>query len=290
MQRHRSGAAHRLGVQSCGILVQSVLSFTANSVVAVVSLPMLRPVTDPFLVAALIFGVAILYSAVGQAGGSGYIAVMSLAGLAPEEIRPAALLLNVLVASLATYRYWRAGGIAWPLLWPFLAGSVPLAALGGSLQLPASIYRPVVAVILLLAATQMVRSVWQKSARPDHEHDVAPRPLMIAAGGGIGLLAGLTGTGGGIFLAPLLLWTGWASMRQALGLSAAFILLNSAAALTANLASMRALPATLPLWAAAALAGGLVGTELGGRWLSPALLRLLLSLLLIAAALRLLAG
>lgn len=249
---------------------------------------MLSRVTEPLLVAILICAVAILYSAAGQAGGSGYIAVMALAGLSPDAIRPTALLLNVLVASVATIRYWRAGRIPWPMLWPFLAGSVPLAAFGGSIRMPASVYRPIIAVIILLAAVQMLRSVWRVPRLVEREEASAPRLASAITGGGVGLLAGLTGTGGGIFIAPILLWTGWAPTRQAIGLSAGFILANSLAALAGNLASVRALPAALPLWALAAFVGGLIGTEVGRRWLSPRVLRLLLGLLLAAAGARLL--
>ncbi len=249
---------------------------------------MLARVTEPLLVAILIFAVAILYSTVGQGGGSGYIAVMALAGLSPDAIRPTALLLNVLVASVATFRYWRAGRVPWLMLWPFLAGSAPLAAIGGSIRLPASVYRPIVAVIVLLAAVQLLRLVWRTPRLAEHDAANAPRLASAVAGGGIGLLAGLTGTGGGIFLAPILLWTGWAPTRQAIGLTSGFILANSLAALAGNLASVRTLPAALPLWALASLVGGLVGTELGRRWLSPRVLRLLLGLLLAAAGARLL--
>jgi uncharacterized membrane protein YfcA len=245
-------------------------------------------VTEPLPVAVLIFAVAILYSAVGQAGGTGYIAVMALAGLSPDVIRPTALLLNVLVASIATFRSARAGRVPWPMLWPFLAGSVPLALIGGSIRVPPAVYRPAVAIIILLAAAEMFRSVWRGPRLVERDGASAPRLASALAGGGIGLLAGLTGTGGGILLAPILLWTGWAPTRRAIGLSAGFILANSLAALAGNLASVRVVPAALPLWAFAAFAGGLVGTELGGRWLSPRVLRLLLGLILTVAGARLL--
>ena len=108
-------------------------------------------------------------------------------------------------------------------------------------------------------------------------------PLAIASGGIIGLLSGLTGTGGGIFLSPLLLFTGWAETRETGGVSAAFILVNSASALAGNLTSVNALPAELPLWAAAAVIGGLIGSDLGSRRIATTTFRRLLVVVLVVA-------
>ncbi len=238
-------------------------------------------------VAALLFAAAVLYSAVGNAGASGYLAVMALAGVSPSIMRPTALILNILVATVATIRFAQVGAVSWRTLWPFALGSIPLAFIGGRIHLSEAIYAPIVAVILLAAAVQLLRSSWQVS--PLHEEpDSAPTVSAVVAGSGIGLLSGLTGTGGGIFLGPLLLFTGWATPRETAGISAAFILLNSLAAVAGNLTSVRSLPAALPVWATAAVLGSLLGTELGSRKLGSVGLQRLLALVLAIAAIKLL--
>jgi len=240
--------------------------------------------SDILLLSLLIFGAAVLYSSVGHAGASGYLAAMAFFGLAPAVMKPTALVLNILVASLATARFYRARCFSASTLWPFAVGSIPLAFLGGALHLPGGIYKPVVGVILLFAA---IRLAWpgQKEAVPPPKG--VPTLPAVASGGGIGLLSGLTGTGGGIFLSPLLLFTGWAETRETAGVSAAFILMNSVAGLAGNLASVRSLPPALPLWVAAAGLGGTLGSGLGSRTLPPRALRFLLAVVLAVAGLKL---
>lgn len=226
------------------------------------------------------FAGALLYSSVGHAGASAYIALMALAGVAPAEMRPTALALNVLVATLATVRYARAGLFSWATLWPFLLGAVPLAFVGGGITLPTTVYRPIVGLVLWASA---VRLLWPSAGA---ERPVARPPVAaaIGSGAGIGLLAGLTGTGGGIFLSPLLIFAGWAEPKKASGVAAGFILANSLAGLAGNQAALGSLPAALPLYAGAVLAGGLLGTTLGIRVATPVLFRLLAAVLVIAGA------
>src|SRR5437763_16547362 len=150
---------------------------------------------------------------------------MALLGLAPEVMRPSARVLNILVATVGTFRFARAGYFSWSLLWPFALGSIPLAFVGGGLHLPGSLYKQIVGLILLYAAVRLVLP-W-KVAVPDGEATRAPLLAAVAARGGIGLLSGLTGTGGGIFLSPFLQSLGWAAPRPPAGVSAALILANS---------------------------------------------------------------
>jgi uncharacterized protein len=238
--------------------------------------------------AALVFLAAALYSSVGHAGASGYLAAMAIVGLAPETMRPTALALNILVATIATARYARAGQFDWRTLWPFALASVPAAFLGGMLHLPTTLYRPLVGVILLLAALELVRSARRSAAReadaPQSDVPVAPALLI---GAGIGLLSGLTGTGGGIFLSPVLLFLGWAQTRKTSGVSAAFILLNSVAALAGTTFALSALPPAIPLWLLAATVGALLGTQLGTRLLPVPALRYALSMVLVIAGAKL---
>ena len=240
------------------------------------------------LLTVLIFAAAVLYSSVGHAGASGYLAAMALVGVAPDVMKPTALALNILVASIATVRFYRAGYFYWAAFWPFVIGSVPLAFVGGAITLPGYLYKPAVGLVLLYAA---LRLVWSTVKGPDQSAllkgiDIPTLPA-VASGGVIGLLSGLTGTGGGIFLSPLMLFTGWAGTRPTSGASAAFILANSVAGLAGNVASVQNLPDALPLWALAAGAGALIGTQLGTRHLANKGIRRALAAVLIVAGLKL---
>ena len=245
---------------------------------------------DPTHLAALtglIFVAALLYSSVGHAGASGYLAAMALFGLAPAVMKPGALALNILVALIATGKFASAGRFSWAVFWPFAVLSVPCAFLGGLVQLPTTIYKPIVGGVLLFAAVRLFL----------HEREIEslqvklPRlPVMLATGAVIGFLSGLTGVGGGIFLSPLLLLLGWAETRQTAGVSAAFILVNSVAGMTGLLIKGTSFPPGILYWAAAAVAGGWIGSHLGSRRFGGATLRRLLAVVLIVAGLKLLAG
>ncbi len=166
---------------------------------------------DLILVAAFMGLLALLYATVGQAGGTAYVAAMALFAFPPDMMRPTSLLLNVVVAGYTTWRLHRAGAIGWSTLSPIVAASLPMAFIGGLL---------VVGVVLIVAAGMTIR-------RSNHDL-VGARPVRLplaaAIGAGVGLASGLTGVGGGVFLAPLLLIGGWATPRQTVGLSAPFIL------------------------------------------------------------------
>lgn len=235
--------------------------------------------TDLAIAACFFLGAA-LYSSVGHAGASAYIAIMALFGVAPAVMRPTALVLNVLVSTLASVRYTRAGLFRWRTVWPFLLGAIPMAFLGGTITLPAAAYRPIVGVVLLIAAARfLMPPSWL------YRMTVTEVPILtgIVLGVGIGFLSGLTGTGGGIFLTPLILIMGWSASREASGISAVFILCNSAAGLSGQVASLQSLPAALPLHAAAVLLGGWAGTSFGiSQAAAPYLPRLLAAVLIIA--------
>lgn len=234
------------------------------------------------LLTAGVFVIALLYSSVGHAGASGYIAVMSLLSLAPAEIKPTALALNILVASIASWQFRRAGHFSWGLFWPFAILAVPFAFLGGYLDLPTQAFKVVVGVVLLLSAAQFL-------ARPPAEGEPHPpaTPLAVGVGAGIGLLSGLTGTGGGIFLTPLLIFLRWARTRTAAAISALFILLNSIAGLLGNFSATGSFPEFgLSLLVAAAI-GGAIGSHYGSRRLQPLVIKRLLAVVLVIAGLKL---
>jgi len=227
---------------------------------------------------------AFVYASVGHGGASAYIAAMALAGVAPGEMRPIALTLNVLVSSLATYKFWRAGHFRWRLFWPFAAVSIPFAYLGGAITLPGQAYRTVVGLVLVSAAWQLWRSGRiGEEMRAVREPAI---PLAMAIGAATGLLSGLTGVGGGIFLSPLLLVLGWAGTKQTSAVAAPFILVNSLAGLAAGfITGTASLPTSTWALAAAVLVGGWLGADYGSRrFANPVVRRVLAVVLAVAGA------
>lgn len=218
------------------------------------------------LVAAMMFGGAVLYSTVGHAGASAYLAIMALFALPPEVMRPTALALNILVSAIATLRFARAGLFDWRLFWPFAVTAVPLAWVAGGVALEPGLYRPILAGVLLLSAARLLWPTPIRALGPVRR----PRlPVALLTGALVGVLSGLVGVGGGIFLSPVILFLGWSDPRTTSGTVAPFILVVSVAGLLGNLASVGALPAELPWFALAVVAGGLVGSWLGARRLAP---------------------
>jgi uncharacterized membrane protein YfcA len=223
-----------------------------------------------------------LYASVGHAGASGYIAVMTLFGLTAAVIKPTALVLNILVATIGTFQFWRAGHFSWSLFWPFAAFSIPLAFLGGYVNLNTHVFKILVGIVLWFSAARFL-------ARPSNDEVTGQpsRPMALGIGAGLGLLSGLTGTGGGIFLTPLLLVMRWSKTKTAAAVSALFILVNSASGLLGNLAGTRHLP-PVALWlAAAAVVGGAAGAYLGSRRFPPTVIKRLLAIVLLIAGAKL---
>jgi uncharacterized membrane protein YfcA len=226
--------------------------------------------------------IAFLYSSVGHAGASGYIAVMALFGLAPNVIRPTALVLNILVAIIGSFHFWRAGHFSWKLFWPFALLCVPAAYFGGYVRLPIAILRTIIGIVLLLSAARL----FFRRRDPD---DVAPPPVpsAVAIGAALGFLSGLTGTGGGIFLTPLLLFCHWARTKQASAVSALFILVNSIAGLTGFVMAEQDVPKLALTLSAAAVVGGATGSYLGSRRFPVRVIAILLATVLVVAGCKL---
>jgi len=225
---------------------------------------------------------AFLYATVGHGGASAYIAAMALAGIAPADMRPIALQLNVLVSAIAAFKFYRAGHFRWRLFWPFAAASIPAAYLGGAITLPGAAYKILVGLVLLYAGWQLW---WSARAgdelRPLREVPVA---LAMAIGAALGVLSGLTGVGGGIFLSPLLLLFGWAGTKQTSAVAAPFILVNSVSALAAGFVRNPVLPPDYAwILMAVVVLGGWAGAEYGSRRFANPLIRRLLAAVLAVA-------
>ena len=168
---------------------------------------------DVILIGAILGVVAILYSSVGHGGASGYIAIMALFSLSPEVIRPIALSLNVVVAGFATWRFSKTGYTDWRSAVPIILASVPMAFVGGSVDLPGSVYRPLLGTLLVFSAVYMAWSVTRSHRKYDNGKRTLPLVGSASAGGIIGLISGLSGIGGGVMLSPLFLIAGWAGVN-----------------------------------------------------------------------------
>ena len=208
-----------------------------------------------------IFVVALLYSAVGQGGGSGYVAVMALFALPAEEIRPTALILNIVVSGIAVYLFYRAGSFSWKVFLPLTILSLPFAFIGGLLTISPIVYGVVVGTALIVSAYYLFR----QTKRGGKEIRPIPMRMSFAVGSSIGLVSGATGLGGGIFLSPLLLLKNWADARHVPGISAGFIFVNSISALSGYFTSVRSLPEYIWILVAVALLGGLINSHFGSH-------------------------
>lgn len=229
------------------------------------------------------FLIAALYSSVGHAGASGYIALMALAGIVPETLRPTALLLNILVASIGLLRFSSEKLVPWQKLLPFVLTSMPAAYLTASIKWAAESVKIALAAVLIFAAIRLL--LWRENQSNDKAAVASPPlPYALLAGAGIGFISGLTGTGGAIFLTPLLLFASWCQPREASGISAGFVLANSVAGLS-GLRAIATWPEALPWWLLSVAVGALLGSWLGvGRLPIIALRRVLAFVLFIAAA------
>lgn len=235
---------------------------------------------------ALFAAAAFLYASVGHAGASGYLAAMAVVGMAAAVMKPTALLLNLVVATIALVQFVRVGAFSWRLFWPCALGALPFAILGGATPTSAHIYRLLVAVVLAAAAVRLL----EIGRRPDDQPlPIRPMPVVtgIALGALIGFFAGLTGTGGGIFLSPVLVLAHWSEARKTGGVAAAFILVNSIGGLIGHHPDLHSLPAALPWWMATVAVAGLVGAWVGSRRASPLAFRRLLAVVLLIAAAKL---
>jgi len=231
----------------------------------------------------LFFAAAVLYSSVGHAGSSGYQAAMALVGVAPAVMKPTALSLNILVATIATVQFYRAGCFSWRVFWPFAAASVSAAYLGGLIKLPDAYFKALVGCVLFYAAWRLLAAKPRQSELPSRPPSI---PICLLIGAALGVLSGLTGTGGGIFLSPLLLLFGWADVRTTMGVSAPFVLVNSISGLTGLLQTAQPWPEAIPIWGATVVCGGLIGAHYGSRRLPGNALRRLLGVVLVIAGIK----
>jgi len=235
------------------------------------------------LLAVCITLIATLYSCVGHGGASGYIAVLILFGLSPLVIKPTALFLNIIVASIAAIQFYRAGYFRWSIFWPFACTSIPFAFTGGFFVLPDGPYKIAIGVTLLFSAWRLLG----RSAQPASRLIPPSVSTALLTGAAIGLVSGLIGVGGGIFLSPLMILSGWARTKETAAVSAFFVLVNSLSGLLGYASAAHSIPQMAVFFAMAAVAGGMTGSYLGSRRFSHLVVQRALSIVLILAGIKL---
>jgi uncharacterized membrane protein YfcA len=233
--------------------------------------------------ATLVLAAALLYSSGGHAGASAYLAIFALFAIAPAIMKPTALVMNIAVASIGSTRFIRARAVPWHLLRPLCLGSIPAAFWGGSIRLGPGTYLLILGSVLLVASAFL----WLRPKFPGTRPP--PRAVwLVAIGATLGFVAGLTGIGGGIFLSPLLILSGWEEPRKTSGAAAVFILVNSLLGLLGHFSSTRLIPPAAALLGATAVIGGLIGSWVGVHHLRPLALRRVHAVVLLLSGAKLL--
>lgn len=227
--------------------------------------------------------VAFMYAAVGHGGASGYLAMMALFNFAPDHMKPTALLLNLFVAAISFYHYWRTGHFNKKLFLTFAIASIPMAFLGGMIEVDASIYKKILGVLLIFAILRML-NVFGKEKGTIKDVYIWQGLLV---GGIIGFFSGLIGIGGGIILSPVILLMNWGKMKEAAAVSALFIWVNSAAGMFGQLSSGVTIEPGAFFLVGIAVIGGFLGAYLGSKKFNNKFLRYMLAFVLVIACAKL---
>lgn len=237
-----------------------------------------------FLFHCLLFVVAFLYASVGHGGASGYLALMALFGIAPEVMKPTALMLNLFVSLTAFLQFYRGKHFSWHIFWPFALASVPLSFAGGMIKVNGVVYKQLLGLLLLIPVARFL--FFHKITVTDtRKHNIW---LSLMTGAAIGFLSGLIGIGGGIMLSPVLLLLAWTDQKQTAAISALFILVNSLAGLGGQLTNGVQFSADMITFVAVAFAGGWLGAWMGALRFRQTVLKQVLALVLLVAAVKLL--
>lgn len=240
------------------------------------------------ILSVLFFLSALLYSLVGHGGASGYLAMMGLMGIEPSMMKPTALCLNILVSIIAFWRFYSAKNFSWQIFIPLAITAVPMAFIGGMTHLPSHLYKPIVGIVLIFSA--IYSFIFAKKLTGEPPLKSVSKWILAMVGAVLGLLSGLTGVGGGVFLSPILLFNRWASPKIVAGVASGFILVNSISGLFGVLSTGAKLPSQLPIWLIAVCVGGFIGATYGSKRIADPMLNKLLSIVLVIAGLKMLAN
>lgn len=232
----------------------------------------------------ILFVVSVLYASVGHGGASGYLAVLALYGFAPSWMKPTALLLNLFVAGIAFWQFYRNGYFKRDLFLLFAVASIPAAFVGGMIDLNPILYKKVLGVLLIFAVLRLAGAFGQPE---DGQKDIHG-PLALTIGLVIGFFSGVIGIGGGIILSPIILLLGWATAKQTAAISALFIWINSLAGLAGSMVSGISFGWEVVPFIAVTVVGGLIGGYMGSFRTSDQKLKYVLSVVLALASLKLL--
>jgi uncharacterized membrane protein YfcA len=230
----------------------------------------------------MLFIVALLYSSVGHGGASGYLALMGILGISQSVSKPVALVLNCIVSLIAFVQFYRQGHFNAKLFGWLILASIPLAFIGGRMQLDDVLYKQILGVLLAVTALRLLFEF--KASSKEQNYSI---PLLLIIGASIGFLSGLIGIGGGILLSPLLLLLGWANAKTTAGISALFIFVNSVSGLSAQLSKGLSISPSMFGMIIIAAIGGLIGSYWGARFANNKLIKSLLAVALFIASLKL---
>lgn len=238
---------------------------------------------SPYWLAVVFFLVALIYSSVGLGGGSSYTALMAIFGFNPLAIPLLSLVLNLAVTTVGSFNFIRNRHARLKLILPFLVSSVPMAYVGGALDLPAEVFYWVLLVSLIFVAARIY--IWQDTSLKLGVGPASKLVISLFAGAVLGLVAGIAGIGGGVYLVPLIIILGLGSEKEAAACGAVFIWLNSLAGLLSRM-QYNAIDLTgyLPL-IIAVIIGGALGSYMGSFRFSPRLMEKILGAVIIVAIL-----
>ena len=232
----------------------------------------------------LIFLIAVLYSSVGHGGASGYLALMSLLGVSSLYMRSSALILNLFVSAIAFFQFYKAGFFKWKLFYSFALTSVPMAFIGANIALNPYWYNRILGMFLIIAALRLTGVF---NLRTSDKLKELPFYAGLLIGSVLGLFSGMIGIGGGIILSPIILFFEWGSIKETAAVSALFIFVNSISGLMGLGTSGLNLSSSFTWWILAALAGGITGSVWGSRFAKNVILKNVLALVIIIAAVKL---
>ncbi len=228
--------------------------------------------------------IATLYSSVGHAGASGYLAIMVLLSFAPETIKPISLILNIVVSFIASVKFIKAGYFDRKIFLSFVITSIPFAFVGGYIKIDPHWFKLFAGLFLILSAVFLLIKAYIETKQSEN----TPLPIYAGPvlGSVIGLVSGLIGVGGGIFLSPLLIISNWTSVKKASGIAALFIFVNSISGLAGHLTAFNTIDYDIFYWIAAVVIGGMIGSTLGTGKFSNKIIMTCLFVVLLSAGLK----